>query len=417
MQGMAAIRRDQTVATAKMPLDVRPEEFQDSLIAASREVGGVPDTLILDFSEARFIDVIALQGVIAEIEGRNKLERRTEFVVPRKLSVRQFMRRWRFAQAVKEACGLPLSSLVPERDLEYFRGRAGEDAEPEGYAPARYTGLKGESAVIELESRFFFSFLTRPLDVEPLSQVTKERARWKDRLVRSFIALHFDADGDYVPSRVVFEAMINAVRHPNSTLVQAVAKLDPARNSSDIWGHLTLQYWDNGASIVDTLRSPLQGGKPIRHPSDTEFDRDYLLFSTNWEEKRGRGRKFSSTQFQLKTTSDEGDFVVGSILPGITRDPTGGGLVVDEEVIRKDPRLARPGMGLYLLVNTVVDVFSGTVAIRSGQVFLNIGRPRAPEIRDYGPYHYRLRLRKIPDYVAPFNGNSISIRVPLKKKV
>jgi hypothetical protein len=416
MESSAAMRRDRTVAIAKMPLDVRAEELQDSLIAASNSVGGVPDVLILDFTDARFVDVIALQGVIAEIEGRNRLNLDTEFLIPRKLSVRQFMRRWHFAEALRDACGIPLSALVPSEDLKYFRGRASEEDEPEGYLPHRYEGLRGESAIVELESRFFFSFLTRRLDTEPLSQVTKERARWKDRLVRSFFALHFDADGDYVPSRVVFEAMMNAVRHPNSTVVQAVAKLDGSPKAADIWGHLTIQFWDNGASIIDTLRAPLLKDKPIRYPSDPEFDRQYLLFASEWGEKRGAAQKFISKDFALTASSAEGAFLIGSVLPGITRDPTGEGLIVDDEIIQKDPRLAKPGMGLYLLVNTVVDIFSGSVAIRSGNSFLNIGRARKRDIKQYGQHHYRVRLRTIPSSVSPYNGNSISIRVPLQRR-
>jgi hypothetical protein len=70
-------------------------------------------------------------------------------------------------------------------------------------------------------------------------------------------------------------------------------------------------------------------------------------------------------------------------------------------------------MGLTILINAVIDIFGGTLAIRSKQHLLTLGPDRlttsAPR-----PNVYRALLRAHPQHTPPFRGNMLTIRLPLR---
>ncbi len=67
-------------------------------------------------------------------------------------------------------------------------------------------------------------------------------------------------------------------------------------------------------------------------------------------------------------------------------------------------------MGLHVLVNTVVDVFGGSLAFRTGSLFMNIRRAD----RSDDEAKYRAKIARASDAVPPFLGNMLTIRLPIR---
>ena len=66
-------------------------------------------------------------------------------------------------------------------------------------------------------------------------------------------------------------------------------------------------------------------------------------------------------------------------------------------------------MGLYVLTNTVIDVFGGELSFRTGNLFLNVkdnpkGRGYLAKIKRYGQWY------------PPISGNMLTVRLPIVSK-
>jgi hypothetical protein len=227
--------------------------------------------------------------------------------------------------------------------------------------------------------------------------VTKEVQRWKEERVLFVLHNYFKDLEKKIPSHIVHEAMTNAVRHPDASRIITASFLDVRKTK-----HLTLVFWDNGSSIIDTLMDAVKDLRNVRNENHT-FKADYDVVL---EDENGirTGFLMKSDENPDPSTSDEVALIM-TTFPGITRDPSGQGHRVDKEVTGA---LSQPGMGLYVLINTVLDVFGGQVSIRTKESFLNLKRAHNDELN-----HYRAKVKKFGKWVPPFLGNMLTVRLPL----
>ena len=200
---------------------------------------------------------------------------------------------------------------------------------------------------------------------------------------------------------------MNALRHANATIIQTTSRFRPAgENDAASHGQFTLVYWDDGDSIIETLKSAIASGKRVRSQRFPELYSDYQLVI----DAEGTTSTFtinSSLVPNLETPDPV--LLLSSTFPGISRDVDATPNVHPER--QKDaPAYVIPGMGLHVLVNAVVDVFEGSIAFRTRNYFMNIKKPRAHETSA----KYRVRVRQAVD--CGFVGNMLTIRLPLKKR-
>ncbi|MFZ1989919.1 MAG: hypothetical protein WAW96_09120, partial [Alphaproteobacteria bacterium] len=389
--------------------------------------------LVLDFSHATFLDLPTLQYAIALTLARLRKGLITKFRVPAGhdgAAARDFLRRWEFPKALRVATGIKFSSFVAQEDLRYFRHFGGDSGK------RRYI-----SSIARVESR--------------------DTARASQAEADTLLEPSSESSGLYVASRIVYEAMTNAVRHPGASVIQTSSllrnyaaggpnffpftswKLDEygekgrvSDEASDKWSvepvlsvlnrhlerkvgsgaesphaeHFSVVFWDDGKSMTETLRAALAAGEPIREADyPANFDTDYRV---RWIDEDGNEieRVVHSARTPDLNSADY-ELLLATLFPGVTCDVKGVGHRVHAELRRAEPSMARHGMGLFALIRTAVDEFDGAVAFRTGSFFMNVKRA----LRNDPTAHYRVKIQARKSSTPLFLGNMVTVRLPIRK--
>ena len=367
-------------------------------------LGREPQSLLLDFSGCEFIEVTSLCYLTSFIASRKQKKLETSIKLPESKDVRDFMRVWEFPKALKHATGLPFSKVVVPEDLRFF----GENFSPDEIKYAQT--INYDNRLSRLLSNKFFSFICYSVNPYLFSSRTAfdECHRWQDRLIASVLKNHLQGPEDYVANRVIFEAMTNTLRHPDAHVVQTVSFLQGRRESEpDTQRLLTIVIWDDGVGMVDTLRDAIRKGKKIRSTEPQELHTKYL-FVTEKSSGKKTGEEIVGSDFCPTLRCPDEKLLLTECFPGITRDISGEHKIDHPEI--KKEILLRPGMGLFILVNAVVDVFGGSVAYRTGEVFMTVRRP-TQNVKEQ--VQYRVKAVHNNGGSPQFLGNMITIRLPL----
>jgi hypothetical protein len=209
-------------------------------------------------------------------------------------------------------------------------------------------------------------------------------------------------------------------RHPRALSPQLLQKrnrqLLEAAFPEDVFplgmGHLTIAFWDDGDSMVDTLLDAIKSQKPVRSVAAPELYTDYEVTIEDQEGHKSEPAVVRSDLVPNINTSEE-LVLLAATFPGITRDVTGEGHAVDPSVAKIDPRLGYPGMGLYVLTNQVVEVYGGSVSIRTKNYFLNVKGCPGDKSPGNG-FRYAAKVRRYGEWYPAFQGNMLTIRLPLR---
>jgi len=250
-------------------------------------VGTGSGPLLLDFTDAEYIDIAALVNCIALMLHRYEAKQLTFFAHPAKKAVRDFLQVWRFPEAVSDAIGVPFSNFLLANDLHYLN-------EPQ----TTYTGRGDGIDALEYDPdwspqsdspRNFFEFLSffkqdrQAISPEGQFLYAPRRVsrRWAEPSILEVLATHMSGDSpkEEIARILIFEAVSNAVRHPSARVIQVVSKFErkfhkksPAHGSDTShsekgWATnkeaLRICVWDDGESIDMTLRNALELG-PIQ---------------------------------------------------------------------------------------------------------------------------------------------------------
>lgn len=417
--------------------------FIGELETAAEEVyakePGDPDVLIIDLSDVTFTEPPALQYIIALARARKLRGLSTRLKLPSGDTgsiVRDFLRRWHFPKAFADVTGIRFLDFVDPKDHQYFKGLGG-DRLPSRYAEGRAT--IGSPIEAQLDAPRFFPFTTWSLaEYSEKARVSDEALEeWSDELVQSVLDRNLQqkdqetksaptSSGMYVASRIVFEAMTNAIRHPGASFIQSSSVL---RSPTSRWTpqfppgaeasenvrpneHFAVTFWDDGTPMTDTLKSAISNHLSIRHSYPTALDTKYRLTIIRSDDEGG------SEECMLVDSSETPDsgtphhrLLLATIFPGVTCDVTGKGLRVHPELAETEPTLATQGMGLFALVRTAIDKFGGSVAIRTGPYFMSVKRA----LRTDREAHYRVKIEVRRETTPLFLGNMITVRLPLKR--
>lgn len=426
-----------TAISIAMPSPLLPNELERSISEAysrySRRHRSAPPDLVLDFRGVEYVEVTALSCAVAVAAERHAKKLRTRFRLPDSRAVRDILRVWRFFEAVSSAIGEPVESLI-EDDLPLFR----EDITTVSGHPTGLAALNFNPAWRPGEPghRSFFEFITFKLDGgvqgrELNASIPRgEAERWQGDLVRAVLAKHLPGkpgDENDISRVVIFESMANAVQHPGANLIQVASRFYlPTKAGAT--GNLAITIWDDGDSMISTLRSALEEGRRVRSTP----------FPASWYERVHVRKKTPSAKVlkPVREVMDQGEdpsrgdpdeiILLSCLSPGVTRTLGAPVPVVDH--LKAKPQAApedtglhpRPepsvvggfaGMGLFTLVRTVVDRYHGQLGFRCGNLFMNF-ELATDQTRRPNRVHYRATFTEFPDAYPTFMGNLLTIRIP-----
>jgi hypothetical protein len=364
--------------------------------------------VVLDFSEASFTEPPALQCVVAlvrslKLKGTDSLIR-----VPRKQKVRDAWKRWRFDSALGAAVGIGAEELFVPEDHGWFveEQRFYKHLE---YLPTR-TSQGGN-----VESYDFFEFNTTRLDRS--SQPSARPAylakdAWNSRHIQDILLRKIGQGARDFAAVVVFEAILNATRHPRASIIQTAAFDQPDDEQSGEVRNInprptfTVHFWDDGQPMADKLLDAIRAGVDVRTQEDEEFRRTYLV---RYSDGTTLSEEIVGSNCPLNVETPPHIGLLATLFPSVSSSPKGEDNEVPSEIKAADPRFANPGMGLFLLINNVVEILGGTVAFRTSHYFMNVRRTKPSENAKTGAL-LRVKIHKFASDM-PFLGNMITVRV------
>ncbi len=370
------------------------------------------DYLELDMSSCKFVEVATLMHIIALLKDRVLRRLETKIRLPHSKDVRDFFRVWEFPKAVHETTGKPFAYFVFEDD---FKGYFGENQQGGSLKYANWIYL--DSAVQRLLSDRFFAFISfYPVEIGADSRLAVDVSkRWQQPLIESVLKkLMVNRPQGQISSRIVYESIANAERHPCASIILTASILTQASTKNgDVRRHLTVVVWDDGASMVDTLKNTIVAGKPIIYSSVCDFDSSFILVREN-DEGEELPSEVIGASFIPDISCDDQQIFLSTLLPGISCDITGVGWDVHPDLKTEKPDWVSPGMGLAVLINSVVEAFGGSVAFRTKNLFMNVSKNKQKEKTEKIP-RYRAKVRLCDEVLPEFLGNMLTIRIPLQQ--
>ncbi len=348
---------------------------------------------------------------------------------------------WRFFEVVEELTQKHISNFIygefkkfGELTLEIEGKTYYKDINNDYFD--KYYSDKG---IQQLIKKGFFSLVCLPFKTEKEKRLAlkSQRLQWRtDRLISDVLErnlLHKTELGNLLANTIIYECLTNAVRHPNSRDLVIGSFFDSKKVIEDKKiqeFHFTIVIWENGMSIIDTLKKAIIDGENIRsHESLVRAENSKL---TSWFKlKRDYDSTSQSNYFYYdfipdkKTPDDE--ILVASFFPGISRDPERKQSLSDKDNILQDEfeEAYGPGLGLTFLLDAVVNKLNGRLSVRTNEYFLNIKRGNKDVQKEFSNIKneknvdsiYQAKLTKRNNNENSFVGNMITIRIPLKYKI
>lgn len=400
------------------------KSFEEALDAVYADKALNREVLVIDFSDVTFIEPPTLQHLIAVTLARKRAGLQTMLKLPSGDTgprVRDFLRRWKFAAGLTDVTGIRFVDFVVDSDHRYFKGLGGDKG------VSHYSGGITKITLADDgndSAPRFFPFTTWDLNqyLEAARVSDEALDNWSNELVLAVLDRHLqqkDSDatnsstssGMYVASRIVFEAMTNAIRHPGASFIQSSSVLHTSRadgQASD--AHFSATFWDDGTSMAATLKAAIDRHLVIRYPHPSALITRYRLNAFAADGSKVEDEALVTSTDDLGEATPTYRLLLATIFPGVTCDVTGTGLRVHKELVDSEPALATQGMGLFALIRTTIDKFDGAVAFRTGPYFMSVKRAR----RGDREARYRVKILTRPDTTPTFLGNMITIRLPLK---
>lgn len=392
------------------------------------------DPLLIDFRKATFIDIAALINCIALLVDRGEKRFNTYLAYPEDRRVRDFMKVWRFENAVEKATSIRISDMLIAEHQQFT-------TEPQ----STYSGHGDAINKLEFDpdwdprkatSRNFFEFVTFAAEagymIAPDGRFAgaprEEGKKWTRPLIKQVLEKHLPGKTtkDEVARVIIYEALSNAVRHPRARTIQVVSKFTrPSDQQEGKNGSLRICVWDDGDGIANTLLEALNNGTiHAFHLPSYMCDKVHVTLRNFAKSTTNKPPHIVDQSERItKHNATEARVLLASLFPGITR-------TVVEKVPRVQPfeekdttqetldnleviLSSAPGMGLYSLTRTVLDQFRGSLFIRSGNYRLLIEMAHDTLRSQFG-VRYKCKITGYEKYMPPFKGNLLSIQLPLR---
>jgi len=423
--------------------------FEESITKAFETIPtGEIKAICFDLKNVDFIDFLVIINMSAFCQSirHDNPACIFKFIWPDSQSVFTFLKIWNFKDAIENAI-----NLDPSKDLE--NGRKSflqkESTEEDVYkivnATFPNTLINNKVKDLILYQKFF-SVLSFKLDSSVPSSTNENSRRveysledsnslkilpnyqvledilhdWREQGIKEVLENVFkDADGnhldDYVPNKVIFELITNALRHPNGTLLQTSSFFQSKEKNTHITSdHFKIAVWDNGKSMIEVLRDAYIDTKNITTSVPNEIR--FPIFHLNLHEPN---KKLNDDRLKVdsRIVPNEGflskigywnyDYywLLSTFFPGVTSDPKGKSITLREDTRAK---YRNRGMGLYVLLHTVVNIFNGKIVVRTGRYNMVIKQNSSKA------NNYDVDIKRRPECLPLFSGNLIAVHLPLK---
>jgi hypothetical protein len=351
--------------------------------------------LLINCTNVSYFDVPGMVYLISRIIERARLGLETKLALPQRPEVANFLRIWNVDTTIERACGFPFSTMLHPSStsiwshLQTMPRTSHEERLPASFYPIQATLRSSRRFTPNLAAEWSES--------------------WRSVYILSVLNRMLGGYGERIASHVIHEAIMNGIRHPGArVLLTASSSIRyPSRSNSKSSRYLTICVWDDGASIVETLRGASAFATEFYPRQSSLFKRDleFTRIGIDKEEKTIR----LTNQTAIPVDSEDALLLLASTFPGVTSDPSSEASYAHPNVIRENIDYARPGMGLFVLCSTVAEVFGGKVTIRSGRSRMSI--QSGPIASENAP---RLLNVKVTD-LGPNSlllGNQVTIRIP-----
>lgn len=360
-------------------------------------------TYIFDFTETQFISVSSSQYVIAFAVKCAKHRWRFEIIPPLSKRVRDFWRLWNFFEALVIATDRNIANII------HSDARSILDEKQTTFRE-RSTATTYHGGETTLRSLNFFGFHSILLSGKASGMVAvAETEQWRTKEIRDILDRGLAIKSDYLVSRVIFEAIFNALRHPEAQIIQTASwhlklyQRTSGDTAYDAKGPFSLVFWDNGKSFTSIMQRALEDGVKLRSTVDSDFKTSYLVEYTDMEYgSRDKSETVIESDIDINMKTSEEIRLLSTLFPGVS---TSG---PHEDAHAYESEMSRRGMGLYTLVETVCNTLGGKVAFRTGRYFMQISQA-GPHKRKSKGVDLVAKISKVPKNVPTFFGNMLSI--------
>lgn len=371
------------------------------------------DKVVIDLRMVEWIDVRSLMLIYQYIFLTNKT--RFSILLPKNDKVFEYLVAWGFYK------GLIYLFSIDQNNLEdYFVGEGLDKIiNP---SCSRYIGKtivdeKGETNQI-IENYLPIVIFKNDLPKYNSSLALREADKWKGLAIKSLLDRYLFGPSSCFATRIVFEAMMNAIRHPDADYI--ITASDLIRDSSGKPKELRMHWFDNGKSIIDSLIDPIVSGKINSIVGYPEFPVKYCLrFIKNRNKSKHSDNPIPIRSDKPIDFGDERAYILlASLYPGTSSDIEGKNHLVHPELgheynanipAHEQNIIKKPGMGLHLLSNAVINIYKGKLFIRSSGYKLEIRKSSNEK-----EFEYDVDIEKEIDKEISI-GNMLSIRLPLKE--
>lgn len=373
-----------------------------------------PREVHFDLSYVEYITASALLHIIAITHRFLNLNIDVKYYLPENIRIRNILRRWRFAVELQKSTGRKFASMVRLQDIKYF----GEsDLSGDTYD----TYLSRDEGLTELMKKDYFALNSIPFESEDEKAISvdNEHDKWDVQLIKSILKRHLkdfsSKNEDILPNRVIAECMSNAYRHSSAKNLISGSFFDK------LGSVFTLSYWDDGDSILKTLHKRLKNKETLRN--NNAFISGDIHFTVVTKSNEPVNLYYHSAS-DVPNDIKDAELFLYSFFPGISRDPLGNDRYKKNQYLSDDKpeeeRYNKPGMGLTTLLTAVIDLLNGTVAVRSGEYFINFSKPEVSKYKKYvqskeykAKTLYKAKIIRY-QHMPEFCGNMITIKLPLK---
>jgi hypothetical protein len=167
--------------------------------------------------------------------------------------------------------------------------------------------------------------------------------------------------------------------------------------------------WDDGVSMLTTLR---RVGAVSEHlvPRRLPHLERRIRFHVHEEAVASKSKlplvdEVINNQDAIAVNSEDPYLLLATVFPGVTGDLAAVSGHAHEDVIKEDSDYGLPGMGLFVLSDTVTSKFGGSVTVRTSNLRMTV-RPGTSTDHD-------IKVSILPAGAGELLGNQITVRIPI----
>ena len=348
--------------------------------------------LLCDMSNVRYVELPVLFYINAVVAS-HRASHRVLLRLPTEPDVIRFLVRWNYVKAFIDAAGSTSEHEVLRSGAEVYRESVNALAT---LAEQRVTP---DGQRVTLLPQQYYEIKSFPHTTALTSAFSSDIARaWNEQHVVDVLRRLMGPErGKWVPHTILKPMLDNALMHPQATVIQHGAQHEGRLRHSL---PLKIVLWDNGVSIVDTLREAMVSGDVVAPTFDLTDITIQVRVISRENGANVRVVEHILRQKELSPLPDDPDWfvLIAALMPGVSR---------------RDPHdfeaSAGIGLGLHQIASSVTHRYGGTLVIWTKDLYLCIRS--APS-----PYAYSVEVR-VPESVdgdehPEFAGNLLSVSLP-----